>query len=56
MEDGLLARATMLWAEHVGSPETIEKASETIDEITDESIANSDINENYTLKVSEFVG
>lgn len=56
MEDGLLARATMLWAEHVGSPETIEKASETIDEITDESITNSDINENYTLKVSEFVG
>jgi len=37
IENGLLAKATMLWADMTGLPETIEKASETIAELLGQS-------------------
>lgn len=58
MENGLLAKATLLWAEHIGTPEAIEKASDVIHEVVEISSENlnSETIENPSLKVTKLAG
>ena len=58
MEKGLLSKATLLWAEHIGTPETFEIASDVINEITEapSDSLNLETIENPSLNITKLAG